>query len=156
MKRVTMLAATAILFISGSASAQPAGCPWKFVTGHWRATDETGDQADVMWKSSDGDSLIGMWEGKDGKAMELAGWRSDTQELVATGYGPKGEYWEVVFTTVTDTMIKGKMIHRTPDAVIRVGTWQVTKKSADEMSTLFVGTRNGKEVTEAGSFKRVK
>lgn len=156
MKRTTMLAAMTILFITAPAFAQPPDCPWKYETGHWKLTDATGNQADVVWKSADGDSLIGMWEGVDGKAMELAGWRSDTKELVATGYGPKGEYWEVVFTTVTETTIKGKMIQRTPEGVIKVGIWQVTKKSDDEMSTLFVGSRNGKEVTEAGSFQRVK
>ena len=71
-----------------------------------------------MWKIADGDSLIGAWQGEDSKAMELVGWRTDTKELVATGYGPKGEYWEVVFSTVTETLIKGRTIRRTPEGDI--------------------------------------
>jgi hypothetical protein len=97
-----------------------------------------------------------MWEGKDGKATEICGWRSDTKELVVMGYGPKGEYWEVVFTTVTEKMIQGRIIQRTLDGVILRGIWQVTKESDDEMPTLFVGTRNREAASIKGSFKRVK
>ena len=156
MKRLTMFVVAATIFVTGSASAQPPDCPWKFTTGHWKLIDSTGSEAEVVWKIADGDSLIGVWEGEDGKAMELAGWRTDTKELVATGYGPKGEYWEVVFTTVTETLIKGRMIQRTPEGDILLGLWQVNKNGDDEMPTLFVGTRNGKKVTEKGRFVRVK
>ena len=155
MKRITMFAIGA-MFVCGIAVAQPPDCPWRFVAGHWKLSDETGNESEVVWKLVDGDALIGLWTGDDGKATEVAGWRSDTKELVATGYGPKGEYWEVVFTTVTKDMIKGKMLQRTPDGKVMVGIWQVTKKSNDEMPTLFIGTENGKEVTIKGSFKRVK
>ena len=81
---------------------------------------------------------------------------SETKEFVATGYGPKGEYWEVVFSTVTETLIKGRTIQRTPEGDILLGLWQVTKNGGGEMPTLFVGTRNGKKVTEKGRFVRVK
>jgi hypothetical protein len=76
--------------------------------------------------------------------------------LVIIGYGPKGEYWEVTCTTVTESMIKGRMIQRTPEGVIMRGIWQVTKTSDDEMATLFVGTQNGNEVNVKGSFTRMK
>jgi hypothetical protein len=156
MNRVTMFVVVAAIFIAGSASAQPPDCPWKFVTGHWKSIDSTGSEAEVVWKTADGDSLIGLWDGEDGKAMELVGWRSDTKEFVATGYGPKGEYWEVVFTTVTEKLIRGRLIHRTPEGDIRLRIFQLTKNGDDEMPTLFVGTRNGKKVTEKGRFVRVK
>jgi hypothetical protein len=159
MKRFSIIASIVLCaaFTCGFALGQaPEECPWKFATGHWRLTDSTGNEADVVWKKTAGDALIGRWKGEDGRAIEITGWRPDRNELVATGYGPNGEYWEVVFTTVTEKMIKGKMIQRTPDGVIKKGTWQVTKKSDDEMPTLFVGTRDGQEVTEKGSFKRVE
>jgi hypothetical protein len=150
------MCAVAAMILSRVAIAQPPDCPWRFATGHWKASDETGNESEVVWKTTEGDALLGLWMGKDGKATEIAGWRSDTKELVVTGYGPKGEYWDVLFTTFTENMIKGKMIQRTAEGVVMRGIWQVTKKSDDEMDTLFVGTANGKEVTIKGSFKRVK
>ena len=154
--RLFTVFAVAALFVSRTAVAQPPDCPWRFATGHWKASDETGNESEVVWKTTEGDALLGLWTGKDGKATEIAGWRSDTKELVIIGYGPKGEYWEVTCTTVTESMIKGRMIQRTPEGVIMRGIWQVTKKSDDEMATLFVGTQNGNEVNVKGSFTRMK
>jgi len=131
-------------------------CPWKCLVGHWKLTDASGNDAEVVWKPVGGDSFLGLWKGDSGEATEVVGWRSDTKELVATGYGPNGEYWEVVFTTVTETMIRGRLVHRTPDGAIKLGIWQVTKTNDNEAPTLFVGTRNGEHVTEKGSFQRVK
>ena len=134
--RLFTMCAVAAMFLSRVAIAQPPDCPWRFATGHWKASDETGNESEVVWKTTEGDALLGLWTGKDGKATEIAGWRSDTKELVVTGYGPKGEYWDVRFTTFTENMIKGKMIQRTAEGVVMRGIWQVTKKSDDEMDTL--------------------
>ena len=155
--KLLMCALAATLFLTGQTVAEDATkCPWKLVTGHWRLTDSTGT-ADVVWKSAgDGQALIGAWEGKDGRATELVGWRPDQKVLVATGYGSNGSYWEIKFTTVTEAMIKGEMVNREPDGTVLKGTWQVTRKNDDEMPTLFVGTRDGEKVTVKGSFKRVK
>ena len=89
MKQMILLAASALLFVGGTARAQPADCPWKLAIGHWQLTGPSGDASDVVFKVADGDSIIGIWDGKDGKATELVGWRADTKELVATGYGTK-------------------------------------------------------------------
>jgi hypothetical protein len=133
-----------------------AECPWKCETGHWKLTDATGYESEVEWKASGGNSFIGIWQDKLGKATELAGWRPDRGVFVATGYGDNGAYWEVKFTTVTETMIKGPMVERASDGSFRRGTFQVTKKSEDEMPTLFVGTIDGKKVSVEGCFTRVK
>lgn len=137
-------------------SQELAECPWEYVTGHWKHTDSTGNESEVVWKLIDGNSLIGMWKGQGEKATELVGWRPDQSALVATGYGENGEHWEVKFTTVTDSMIKGPSFQRTSDGKIMRGTFQLTKKSDDEMPTLFVGTIDGQKATVEGCFTRVK
>lgn len=132
-------------------------CPWEPVTGYWKFSDSTGYTAEVVWElAGDGPTVIGKWKDKDGTATELAGWRADQKTFVATGYGADGSYAEVHSTTVTESMIKGNMTKRWPNGSLMEGTWQLTKKSADEMPTLFVGTKDGEEVTIKGSFTRVK
>lgn len=133
-----------------------AACPWKLLTGHWRLTDETGNESEVVRQESEGGSLIGTWKGPSGNATELVGWRPDRGELVATGYGDGGEFWEVKFTTVTEAMVKGPMVDRSSDGSLRRGTFQITRKSEDEFPTLFEGTIDGKKVTIKGCFTRVK
>lgn len=109
-------------------------------------------------KAADGSqALIGHWKEEDGSAAtELAGWRPDEKIFVTTGYGKNGSHWEVRFTTVTESMVEGPMVNRQPDGRLLKGTWQVTKKSEDEMPTLFVGTDDGEQVTVKGCFTRVK
>jgi hypothetical protein len=137
-------------------AAKTAECPWELVTGHWKLTNETGHEAHVTWKESAGNALVGTWKDESGKATELVGWRPERGELVATGYGDKGEFWEVRFTTVTEDMVKGPMIDRDADGSVRRGTFQITRKSDDELPTLFEGTVDGEKITIKGCFTRVK
>ena len=153
MKRISMFAVAA-MFVCGIAVAQPPDCPWRFVTGHWKLTDSTGHEGKVVWKATGGNALIGLWEDENGKGTELAGWRPDKKEFVATGYGAKGEHWEIVCTIVTKDMLKGTMINRTSDGKIGKGTWTLSKEGKNEMTSLFEGTVNGEETTIKGHFVR--
>ena len=123
MKLVTCAVALAFCVVGPLCAEDTATCPWKQPTGHWRLTDSTGYTGDVVWKlAGDNQAALGEWQHKDGtKTTELGGWRPDKKVFVATGYGAKGSYWEVVFTTVTESMIKGDMINRTSDGVISPG-----------------------------------
>jgi hypothetical protein len=156
MKRLVVLAAVTVLLSAGSAFGQHPDCPWRYVTGHWKHSDDLGNVGEVVWKKSQGGALTGIWKDEQGKATELAGWRPDKKALVTTGYGDQGEFWHGEFTTVTESMIKGEIFHRLADGKIRKGTLQLTKTGDDEMPTLFVGTIDGKEVTSKGKYTRVK
>lgn len=143
----------------GAIAEAGAACPWKLVTGHWKLTDSTGYAGDIVWESAgDGtQAIVGHWKEEDGSAAtELAGWRPDEKIFVTTGFGKNGSYWEVRFTTVTESMVEGPMVNRQPDGRLLKGTWRVTKRSEDEMPTLFVGTDDGEQVTVKGCFTRVK
>jgi hypothetical protein len=135
-------------------------CPWKLATGRWQLGDSTSDAADeVVWKHIGNDqTAIGLWKNRDGSEFtELIGWRPDQKTLVSTAYGSNGSYWEITFTTVTGNMVKGDLVFRQVDGTVSRGTWQVTKKSDDEMPTVFVATdEDGRAVTIEGRFKRVK
>lgn len=136
-----------------------AKCPWKLVTGHWQLTDSMGDTSDVVWQQgSDDQSVVGAWTDKDGnKSTELVGWCPDQKVLVATAYGANGAYWQIRFTTVTETLVRGPFVSRQTDGSVFQGMWQVTRRNDDELPTLFVGTdKDGKKSVIDGTFKRVK
>ena len=155
MKRLTMLIVVlAILLSNASVFGQPPNCPWRFVTGHWKATDSDGNEVEVVWRPSGENALIGVYNG--GQSTELIGWRTDKKQFVSTGYGDGGVYWEAIFTHVTKNRIKGKTRHHLPEGKIQKGTLQVTKKGPNVMKSQFKGTIGGEKVTRKRSWERVK
>ena len=106
------------------AGARLPACPWELVTGKWQLSYDTGYSSTVVWKKTDGNAVIGHWEDAHGKATELVGWRPDKKELAAIGFGPKGTYWNIVFTTVTKSRLKGKITERGDDGETRSGTYE--------------------------------
>ena len=110
----------------------------------------------MVWKKTDGDALIGHWEDANGKATELVGWRPDTKELVAVGFGANGSYWNIVFTTVTSSKLKGNISERRADGKSRSGTYEITKDSETKSSTHFLWKgEDGKTESVKGSFTRL-
>ena len=133
-----------------------AECPWKLVTGKWRLVHDDGNAGTVVWKKTDGGALIGHWEDANGKATELVGWRPDKKELVAVGFGENGSYWNIVFTTVTESRLKGQITERGPDGKTRSGTYEITKESESKSATQIEWKLDGgKTETVKGSFTRL-
>lgn len=158
--RFLVTAFSAITLLTTYAHAEDAAkCPWEFVTGKWKQSDDSGYSADIEWNSAgDGDAVVGTWTDKDGaKYTELVGWRPEKKMLVATGYGTNGSYWELKATKVTASMIKGKIVDRRPDGMTYTGTWQCKKVSDDLIETNFTGSDGSdQKITIKGAFKRVK
>jgi hypothetical protein len=146
-----------LLLLNGLAQAQDsAECPWKLVTGKWRLSDDSGNSSTVVWKKTEGDALIGHWEDANGKATELVGWRPDKKELAAIGFGANGSYWNIVFTTVTESRLKGKITERGPDGKTRSGMYEITKESETKFATHFQWkAEGGKTESVKGNFTRL-
>lgn len=144
----------AIVSVAQAVAKEPA-CPWKFATGDFVLSDETGYSADVTWKNSAGGAIVGTYKDKDGQATELIGWQPTEQVISAYGFGDNGAYWKLVFTTVTATKVVGEIVDHRSDGTTYKGKWTVTRESDDMFPTLFEGVDgDGKKVTIKGSFKR--
>ncbi len=146
------------LLLGGVSQAEEAAkCPWKLVTGKWRLSDDTGNSSTVVWKkaTSDGNALLGFWKGDNGEATELVGWCPDKKELVAVGFGNDGAYWHIVFTTVTESMLKGDITERRADGKTRSGIYQITKQSDTKSLThILWKDTDGENASVKGSFIR--
>jgi hypothetical protein len=146
-----------LLLLNSLAPAQDSSaCPWKLVTGKWRLSDDSGNSSTVVWEKTDGGALIGHWEDANGKATELVGWRPDTRELAAVGFGDNGTYVNIVFTTVTASHLKGKITQRRPDGKTRSGMYEITKESETKFATHFQWkAEGGKTESVKGNFTRL-
>ena len=141
MKKLSLtvlILATMFLAGYGVVNAEEADkCPWEYLTGKWQYTDDAGSSSTVEWTSAEGDALMGAWEFADGKATGLVGCRPDKKELVSVGFGTNGTYWETVYTTVTESMLKGHKIERLSDGKSRSGTFEFKRESETLMSTSY-------------------
>ena len=156
MRFVVTTLALSLLFGSLACAQEAAVCPWKLVTGKWRLASDDGSSSTVVWKKTDGDALIGHWEEASGKATEIVGWRPDKRELVAIGFGPHGSYWKIVFTTVTESGLKGEISERRADGQSRSGTYEIVKESENKLATHYQWSDEGGNIINVkGSFTRV-
>jgi hypothetical protein len=146
-----------LIFVTQAAGAEPTACPWKFVTGDFVLSDETGYSAEINWKQSAGGAIVGTYKDKDGEATELIGWQPAEKVISAYGFGDSGAYWKLVFTTVTAEKVVGEIVDHRSDGTTYKGKWTVTRESDDLFPTLFDGVDgDGNKVTIKGSFKRKK
>lgn len=158
MRRLASILVIAALLLGTPHAQCGEQCPWQWVTGHWKFSDDSGSSGSVVWNlASDGKAVIGHWRHDDGTtATEMGGWRPDKRVLVSTAYGSTGAFWELVCTKVTEKTLAGESTSRQPDGTVSKGSWKLTKVGANEMESLFEGTAGDERVTIKGTFRRVE
>ena len=161
MVRLTklILACTVLLCVASSSVAQEAHETWlKLCVGKWKASGSAGPDFQVVGKSMlDGKAVLFESVTDDGvRNVGLLGWESDKKRLVETGYGAAGDYYQFIYTDVTDKELKGRYIERTADGAMLDGDWHVWRTSDDVMEWKFDGKKDGKPHTFTGKHVRVK
>ena len=154
-KHVFSICLLAFLLTTAAKGDEPAVCPWKFATGDFVLSDETGYSANVTFKHSAGGAIVGTYKDNDGEATELIGWQPKEKVIAAYGFGDNGAYWKLVFTTVTAEKVVGDIVDVRSNGTTYKGKWTVIRESDDLFPTLFEGVDgDGKKVMINGSFKR--
>ena len=160
MSRLAAVLLTAFVVTNvGNADAQEHHKAWwKYLKGTWTyEIAPLNAKGTVTWRiAAKGNAMVGRFVDADGlTSIEIGGWRADTKSMVAHGYGSKGNYWQLEFTTITADVIEGPNHGVLPDGRAYKGTFTGKKIDNDHYEWHFKGkTGEGEDLTMSGKYTR--
>lgn len=136
----------ALLFLFASSAQADHHKDWlKFFEGNWVYVEshggESGEGTLTGKLVSNGNAVVAEFMSKAGPAIEIIGYRPESNRLVSNGYGPDGAYYQHDFTTVDEKKLAGTTRGITADGSSYEGTIEIEMRSPDEFRWV-VSTKN--------------
>ena len=142
-----------------TASADEAGMKeWtKYLAGEWtyKVSDGSKGEAKFSFRAKR-KAMVGTFKEEGSTAFELGGWRPDRKAVVVTGFGSKGNYWELEYTKIGAKGGVGK-IQGAVDGVTFKADFSTKVAGPNAWNWSLIGkTPDGDEVKLSAEFLRKK